>query len=333
MRNEAITLLFQGPWTHDSTANIALTKRVFPGARVILSTWAADADAVPAGLVDELVVSGDPGALPPYQFGRHAPANNVNRQILSTCAGLARVATPYVAKIRTDCALGSRAVVDAYRRANPAGRAGGRIVVSSFYTLHPEGIEAFQFHVSDWFQFGRTQQVRQYWDVAPMTMEEAIWFERHPHASGSHYFARRYRARFAPEQHVAVAYARRKGYRVPGSIDEAGADLVAAYERFLVEDFVVDVPARLGVECKKYARLPASHYQFFNCVGGADWQALQDKHAQLPPLRHSSGAVCAPAARNRAQAVSLIRKIDTALPWIKKAGCMPLVGKCLAFYR
>ena len=335
MRDEAITLVFQGPWTQDSAANIALTKRAFPGARVILSTWAAQADAVPGGLVDELVVSSDPGALPPYKFGKEAPANNINRQILSARAGLARVTTPYVAKIRTDCSLDARAVVAAYERANPPGHGGGRIVVSSFYTLHPEGIEAFQFHVSDWFQFGRTEQVRRYWDVAPMPVAEAVWFEQHPHAATSNYFARCYRARFAPEQYVAVAYARSKGYPVPESIDDAQAspELVAAYERFLVREFVVANPEMLGLTSNKYARLAASHYQFFNCVGSADWQVLQDKQEQSPLAGRTRASGAVPATRNRAQAVSLVRKIDTALPWIKKAGWMPLVGKCLAFYR
>lgn len=325
MRNDEITLLFQGPWTSDSAANIAATKRSFPGARVILSTWQTDAGQVPPGLADEIVYSADPGALPPYKFGGDAPVNNINRQIRSASAGLARVNTPYVAKLRTDCALASRAVVDTYCTHG----APGRIVVSSFYTLHPEGIEAFQFHVSDWFQFGGTEQVRHYWQVHLMPTEEAQWFERRPHAAASHYFARLYRSRFAPEQYVSVAYARSKGYRVPDSIDDRTADVVAACKDFLAREFVVDSPDALGLVFAKYARLPASHYQFFNCVGSADWWALQAVHG-LPPL---TGNARMGPVRHRARAVSLMRRIDTALPWIKKVGAMPLVGKCLAFYR
>lgn len=328
MQNESITLLFQGPWEESSAANIAATRRLFPGARVVVSAWDTDAHTIPAGTADECVFSSDPGPLPPYKFDAGAPANNVNRQIVSAKAGLARVRTAYVAKIRTDCLLNSRAVLDTYA----AQGAPEKIVVSSFYTLHPEGIEAFQFHVSDWFQFGRTDQVRQYWAVSPMDVDDARWFEQNAHAPASHYFARRYRARFAPEQYVSVAYARRKGYAVPTSIDDCAPAIVAAYERFLANEFVVDSPEALGLVFVKYAHLQASNYQFFNCVGRADWQDLQARYA---PSVTSPGALPRRErrTRQRARAVSFMRKIDAALPWIKKTGCMPLVGKCLAFYR
>lgn len=315
MRDSAITLVFQGPWHPAYAANIAASRRAFPGARLVLSTWEDARGAVPAGLADELVFSPDPGALPPYKFGRGQPANNVNRQIASTRAGLARVATPFAAKLRTDCALRSRAALDAYQ----AWGEGRRLVVGSFYTLHPEGLEGFPYHVSDWFQFGRTEQLRDYWNVEPMTQDEARWFELQPHAAGSHYFARRYRSRLAPEQYVAAAYARRRGYPVPCAIDDRYAGLAEAYARFLARETVVQEPQLLGLSCPKYARLASSHYQFFNCVSGADWRALRE------------GRFGAPG--RRARAVALVRRFDAALPWMNKAGCMPLLGKCLSLYR
>jgi hypothetical protein len=329
MRNEDITLLFQGPWVQATAARIASAKMVFSGAYVVLSTWKSDSIKVETGLVDEVVFSDDPGELPPYKFGEDSPPNNINRQIVSAKAGLARVRTPYVAKLRTDCSLDSRAVVDIYL----AQGADSKIVVSSFYTVHPDGIEAFQFHVSDWFQFGRTQHVRQYWDLALMSEDEALWFERRDHAVESHYFARLYRSRYAPEQHVSVAYAKKKGYRTPDSIDDRRPDIVVEYKHFLASQFVVMNHADLDLVFAKYDGLRASNYQFFNCVNVDDWLSLQAAYAPLSASSVATSLNTTTGSMNRTRAVSLMRKIDSALPWIKKAGCMPLVGKCLGFYR
>lgn len=318
--------------------NLALTQRAFPGATVVLSTLVSHSDALRNCSADTVVFSNDPGPLPPYKWSRNCSVNNINRQIVTSGAGLARVTTPYAAKIRTDCALQSMAWCNLYDRLQAIDPSRERIIVNSFYTLHPLGIEAFPFHVSDWCQFGRTDTLREYWDVTPLALEDAVWFESRPHTRKSSYFAKLYKARFAPEQYVSIAYARKRGYRIPRFIDDNGSVLVAEYERFLAMEFAVCQPQALGLVFNKYAHLSSSDYQFFNCVSGRDWVALCEKHLlpTVPPdeIANLFGeSVPALDERTRHRAVKFVRAIDALLPLIKWGGLMPIVGQALALYR
>ena len=110
MRNADITIVFQGAFKPYVTQgkesflrNVRKAKRVLPGAKIIVSTWKGA--EIPSGLVvDDIVFSEDPGALPPLKLTDDKP-NNANRQLLSTQAGLAAVTTPYAVKLRSDCYL------------------------------------------------------------------------------------------------------------------------------------------------------------------------------------------------------------------------------------
>ena len=74
MKTSDITLVFQGAFKpyvtreHDDVArNIKLTRKVLPGARIVLSTWSGA--ELPSGLaVDAVVQSPDPGGLPPLKL-------------------------------------------------------------------------------------------------------------------------------------------------------------------------------------------------------------------------------------------------------------------------
>lgn len=77
-------------------------RRLLPGAQLILSTWEGSETA---GLeCDDVVISADPGPGVARLDGG-SMVTNVNRQIISTRAGLEPVARPYTLKSRTDLLL------------------------------------------------------------------------------------------------------------------------------------------------------------------------------------------------------------------------------------
>jgi len=328
-----ITIVFQGPWNDRLRENVARARECFPGASIVVGSSDVrmhEAFPVTEGVI--LAIVPDPGPLPPYVHAKHAPLNNVNRLIVSSQAGLALVATPYAVKIRTDCTLDSRAFVDLYERVTTSGAASEPLLTSSIYTLHPDGIEGFPFHVSDWFFFGPSDVLRKYFDVPLMTEQDAVWYDNLPHDRNSHYFARRYRSRFSPEQYVAVQNARKDGYVAPHFLDDARPEVVESYRSYLASRFIVCDVSQFGLVFDKYRRVPLSHYQFFNCVWGSDWRSMVEL-ARSAALVDADLGPSGPTPSHRRQVVSVIRRIDRVLGVVKKCGLMPLLGDALGIFR
>lgn len=328
-----ITIVFQGPWNEALRDNIARARECLPSAPVIVSSSDTRIrEAFSAMDHVTLAVVPDPGPLPAYMRGKHAPLNNVNRQIVSSQAGLALAATPYAVKIRTDCTLESRAFVELYQHASVGDVTAAPLLASSVYTLHPDGIEGFPFHVSDWFLFGPSDSLQAYYDVPLMTEQDALWYDRFPHKRDSHHFARQYRSRFSPEQYIAVQNARKDGYIIPGFLDDARVEVAGSYRAYLVDKFIVCNLSQFGLVFEKYRQVPESHYQFFNCVWGSDWLAMaaSSRRAALTDVNLGRKG---PSLRHRKKAVSAIRRIDHVLGSLKRYGLMPFVGDILGVLR
>lgn len=281
MKTTDITLVFQGvfrPWVtreyENFARNIALTRRALPGTRIVLSSW--EGVELPPGLEpDSVVESPDPGGLAPLKLD-DTKANNVNRQLLTTQAGLAAVRTPYAAKLRTDCFLEHAGFLDWYleQRAVDGGRE--RLLASSFFTLDPALFERLPYHVSDWFHFGPTELLREWWAAPPMSMEDAQYHETHPHAPGSSIFERRFRARYAVEQHICMGFAAGRGYTCPRFLNDVSDAVLADYRRFLAHETMLLDPWQIGLRFDKYEWVGNSAFQRLNNLMHLDWLALAD---------------------------------------------------------
>ena len=280
MKTSDITLVFQGVFkpyvTRDGEAfarNIALTRRVLPGARVILSTW-EDADLGPRLHVDKVVFSEDPGPLAPLKLSDNKP-NNCNRQLRTAHAGLAAVDTPYAIKIRTDCRLEHAGFLDfaAEQRKRDGGRE--RVLACSFFTLDPTMFERLPFHLSDWFHFGRTDTLQEYWSAPALSPAQARLYETLAHAPDATFFERRFRAAFAVEQHLCLPYAAAHGYACPHFLNDASPDILREHARFFADETMLLDPWQIGLAFDKYRWVGASRFQRMNNLMHLDWLALQ----------------------------------------------------------
>ncbi|MGR2766051.1 WavE lipopolysaccharide synthesis family protein [Photobacterium ganghwense] len=139
-----------------------------PGATVILSTW-PDQDL--SGLdYDLLVISEDPG----QNSDGFCPVNYY-RQIVSTKAGLARVTTPYAVKLRSDNFLTGNEFV-ALQQAFPCSQAEHRVfaekvVINANLFRRTSHGQRVIMSPSDFFYYGRTDDVRKIWDQPPFTQQ------------------------------------------------------------------------------------------------------------------------------------------------------------------
>ncbi|GKR23690.1 WavE lipopolysaccharide synthesis family protein [Aeromonas caviae] len=273
-----ITVVMQGDIRPNTLAAIQSVRTVLPGATLILSSFpAAELDNL-AAFVDQLIISDDPGALPPYTRGSSTP-NNVNRQIVSTAAGLRAVTTRYALKLRTDSLLCHDGFVRLAWSTEIATGSANALIASSFYTRHPEGLSRYACHVSDWFMFGATAVMREFWSAHLMTAEDASYFDTRPHRPDSLLAAARFRARFTPEQHLCIQFAQSLGLLTPYFLNHEFPLVTADYKTLMGRHFVIAEPALLGFVVPKHAKAEASWYQRLDCVGAADWLCyFQDVH-------------------------------------------------------
>ncbi len=168
------------PHQRHTKAVLQSVRRVLPEAELVLSTWEG-ADL--AGLdADTVVLSPDPGPRTSRETGRHALVNNVNRQVVSTRAGLEALNRPYALKLRSDLELvhaGFLRYAGGWPTRDDRVRVfRERVLVSTTFTANPrrafdvygEGdarrsgrVDRFPYHVSDWVQFGLLEDLVELW--------------------------------------------------------------------------------------------------------------------------------------------------------------------------
>lgn len=164
LASRALSVVVQGPVVHgdsptDTPAVLASLRSAFPDAELILSTWAGtDTDGLD---VDAAVRSDDPGV------GERG--SNVNRQIVSSRAGIARATRPYVLKTRTDILFFSGQILERWGRFVGRAPFGAmfqeRLLVGSVFTRRPSLLAPYPFHPGDWVFLGRRDDVQKLFSV------------------------------------------------------------------------------------------------------------------------------------------------------------------------
>ncbi len=166
---QQIAVVVQGPIVTEGGLTrrcLESLRRVLPGAEVILSTW--EGSDVTGLLYDRLVTSADPGPAVALLDGGCLPTN-VNRQIVSTRAGLALAEHPFALKFRTDVELLHAGFLDFFHR-YPARAAewqifSERLVILDHFSRNPARGFTRLFHPSDMLAFGRTDDLRRLWSL------------------------------------------------------------------------------------------------------------------------------------------------------------------------
>ena len=177
LSGQQISIVFQGA-VSDSFLGISLmrTRMLFPQAELILSTWQSSDNLT----FDRLVLSHDPGGIISDEIG--GVYNNINRQIVSTRAGLEAATRPYCLKIRTDILLDNADFLEKFGKWDaqaPPFHVKNRILICNYYTRNPR-VYPLPFHPCDWVLFGRTEDLKRYFSLPLESREEIQWFKSHP---------------------------------------------------------------------------------------------------------------------------------------------------------
>ena len=255
---------------------IAKARALLPGCEIILSTWDGEkTDLMPA---DRIIYNRDPGSQPSPVPG--GVPNNVNRQIVSTAAGLSAATHDLALKLRTDTILTGTdflADFDAARPVDEAHRLFERPIVSN--NLSSRNPSAFPevplpFHPADHVHFGTKRDLLTYWDVPLQTDEDASFFCRHPRPDG---YREAETSRLTPEQHVCLA-AFQKAFDV-SLRHYADPAAVEVSERLLSNNFVFVPDALFSMYLAKYHTREHEKYEWmrYSTVERRSWRALTKK--------------------------------------------------------
>lgn len=264
-----ISIIIQGHISEQYTPKcLASIRHLLPQAEIIVSTTdeicEVDLDC------DIFVQSPDPGA--ELIDRKNKVYNNINRQIVSTKAGLARATRPFSLKFRTDIALDGIEWLDYFGKYDeicPATFFKNRVLICDYYTRNPR-IVPVPFHPSDWIMFGLTEDLKQYYDLELQDKDEILWFDRFPKTNSifSHM-----RSRYTPEQYLCIQYLKRfKNLEIQNYYD-ASKQNIEETERFFAENMVIlDYGKQLEITFQKYH--PNRYKEAYSLLHHKDWITL-----------------------------------------------------------
>jgi hypothetical protein len=263
-------------------------RRHLPGAQLILSTWAgSERDGLDC---DVWVESADPGAVS-YWADRTIPYN-VNRQIVSTNAGLRHADRPFALKIRSDLEVTGNGFLQLWARfpvRRPEWRVlKERIVASAWPTCNFRRCP-LPFALSDWFHFGLRQDVTRLWDL-PLAADSdmARYFETRPRPVPDK--VPQLLSRYNAEQYVWLGCLRKHGEVPCEHIWDVGAHNRQLAELALVNNVVLAEPDRLGLRFCKYDFRTTGIFNYYTFL---EWQGLYqqycDRNHRLGVAGHLAG--------------------------------------------
>lgn len=259
-------------------------KKWLPSSRMILSTWHGELIQSDWDF-DTVIFSDDPGTLPAFKYSSPSALNNVNRQILSSNAGLRSVHSKYALKLRTDCCLEHGEILRFFSEYGKNGRLSERIVVAHLFSVDPRFFEQMPFHFSDWLQFGDAAKLKSLWNTPLMSEADASYYDKNLHAAWSSAFDKLYRSRFAAEQYIWKNYAEKLGYIIPKFHNDLTPEILESHDRFLSNEIVIVDVQDIGLKFDRYAWALRSSLQRFNCINHLDWRrtaTINGKFSKMP---------------------------------------------------
>jgi hypothetical protein len=225
-------------------------RKVFPGATIILSTWQ---NSTVDGLdYDVLVKNEDPGQV------ILADIANTFRQVVSTLGGLKQCKTKYAVKTRQDLVFTNDNFLRYFTDYNalpfdPAYKLlHERIVMLS--SANPRRGVAGPFWLSDWFHFGRTEDLLNVFDI-PLTRGNVV-------APDSHGVVRKMDSLLSGEQYMWFSFLS-KHRKIPFThMMDTSNDNIATSEKYIANNCIFLTARRAGIKSLKspgaiYARTPA----------------------------------------------------------------------------
>lgn len=266
-----ISVVVQGAVNKETTALCLDSIRKFlPYAEVILSTWEhSDTEGLSP---DILIMSKDPGCHLYSNDPDNKILNNINRQLISTLAGLKVATNKYAFKLRTDFVFTDNSFLNffnSFDAFDPAYKVfKEKVLACSYFSRNPRLIKSYPFHPSDIAFFGLTEDLINLFDISLMPNNEELYW------GGKNIFYTRY----VPEQYIFINFLRKNGKEILCDYQHHIQPTTAEdTERYFVSNFIFLDWSQfcLGIP-KKFECVKKNKYE--SCITHFDWQVLYKKY-------------------------------------------------------
>ena len=214
IKSEEISVVVQGAIDKENTPLcLKSIRKYLPYAEIILSTW--EGSDVEGLEYDILLLNQDPGGYIAI-YNKASSLNNFNRQLVSTCNGILKASRKYCLKVRSDIILKNSEFLQYWDnfeiRNNEYKLFSHRVLCSSIYSRENScnltgNSFPTPFHPSDFWFFGLTQDLKNYFCDCPLQTEEEAsnWSFKYPNRLP--YSSMLWR--FAPEQQFCVNWVKK----------------------------------------------------------------------------------------------------------------------------
>lgn len=291
-----ISIVVQGPVfnTNSNSVKQPITGRAlnsirkqFPGAELILSTWeGSDVEGLD---YDILILSKDPGS--EIRDEHHGYYHNVNRQIVSTMAGINAASRKYAMKTRSDVVFTHNKCVDYLflfdKRSSDYRITEERVLVATISTVNPRRIQQLPYHPCDWFYFGLKKDLINIFDI-PLFLEPEYthWFKTREYPSNHPNFSST--SRYTAESYIWYSYCKKYLSINFDHLCDVSNDNIVISENIFANNLIVLNPQQLGIISLKKK---LSHSYQYNMYTFKEWLMLYNKYCEGEFVRYFDWAL------------------------------------------
>ncbi|MDF2871451.1 MAG: hypothetical protein K0R05_3026 [Anaerocolumna sp.] len=269
-----ISVIVQGGINNYTSNCLIKIRKLLPESQIVLATQKEN--NFKNLIYDDIVLIDDPGStIQDYKMNTY---NNVNRQILTTQAGLKKADRRYILKFRTDLYLETTNFLNYFNvydiKKNEYTIFKNKILICNYYTRNPR-VVPLPFHPSDWIMFGNKEDIIKYYcDIELQTKEDANWFMKNVKNSKLYFNSL---CRFFPEQHICLEFLR-KHYPVNcNNYYDNSIDNIILTEKFLANNTVIiDYDNISGIIFPKYN--PNRYKDKMTLIKHSDWLIMYNKY-------------------------------------------------------
>lgn len=266
-----ISVIVQGAVNEEITSLcIDSIRKFLPNAEVILSTW--ENCNIKGLSPDKLVMSKDPGFHLYSNDPNNKILNNINRQLVSSLAGLNLSEKKYAFKIRTDFILTGNSFLkffktfDAFEPTYKIFKE--KLLACSYFSRNPRLSKSYPFHPSDIAFFGLTEDLINIFDIPLMPDSEELYW-----GSNNIFYTR-----YVPEQYIFLNFLRKNGKEILCDYQHHEHMITAEEtERYFISNFIFLDWSQfcLGIP-KKFECFKKNKYE--SCITHYEWQVLYKKY-------------------------------------------------------
>jgi len=259
-----ISVVVQGPINKEETSKTLKSIRTYlPDAEIVLSTW--ENSDVSDLVYDILVLNKDPGNVLMETFKSRVIYNNMNRQLLSTKAGLEKAKRKYTLKLRSDLILTQSNFLEYFdkfqSRIDNYKLFERKILTSTLFTRY--NIKSPQekkrvlmpFHISDWWFFGLTEDLKTYFMDTQLVKEPDFtqYFDKPENKNKKTPYSTA-RFKFAPEQYFGYeCFKRHFDDLYMEDASDYNDDINIKSQKCIVNNFIILENKQSGIYVNKYA--------------------------------------------------------------------------------